>query len=132
MIRRYTVTLSPEGADGSAVATHRLALGRPGILRMINVDYQNQPSTTDLVIKADTSSGATLFTATSTNTDIGASGLLVPVVRPSVDEGNAAGAATDSGSGGFGFFTGLYFDVAQADGQTSGNEKIVIHMLIEL
>lgn len=130
-IRTKTVTLRPVGADGSAVITYRLSLGRPAIVRFINVDYQNQPATTDLLIKADTSAGVTLFTATNNATDVGASGVGVPVGRPGVDEGNAATAATDGLSGGWAVSSGLYFDVAQGDGQTSGDEKIVIKLWLE-
>lgn len=127
MIRKHRVTLSPVGADGSAVITSTLTVGRPGFVRAIAVDYQNQPATTDLVIKADSSSGATLFTAANTATDIAAK----PVGMPGVDEGNAATAATDIGSGGWPFGTGLHFSVAQGDGQTSGNEKVVVDVWLE-
>jgi len=127
MIRKHRVTLSPAGVDGSAVITSTLTVGRPGFVRAIAVDYQNQPATTDVVIKADSASGVTLFTRTNSATDIAAS----PVAMPGVDEGGAATAATDVGSGGWPFGTGLYFDVAQGDGQTSGDEKIVIDLWLE-
>lgn len=126
-IRTKTITLRPVGADGSAVATYRLSLGRPGVVRFIDVDYQNQPATTDLVIKRDTSAGDTVFTRSNSATDIDAQ----PVGQPGIDEGGAATAATDGLSGGWAFSSGLYFDVAQGDGQTSGNEAIVIKLWIE-
>lgn len=127
MIRKHRVTLSPVGVDGSAVITATLTVGRPGFVRAMAVDYQNQPATTDLVIKADSTSGVVLFTATSTNTDLVAK----PVGMPGMDEAGAANAATDFGSGGWPFGTGLFFDVAQGDGQTSGNEAIVVDVWIE-
>ena len=82
------------------------------------MDYQNQPATTDIVIKADSSTGATIFTAANTATDI----VPRPVGTTSLDEGGAATAATDGFSGGFPVRGGVYIDVAEADGQTSGDE----------
>lgn len=126
-LRRKQLTIRPVGADGSAVKTVQWTLGRPGIVRAIAVDYQNQPNTTDLIIKADSSSGAALFTKSNNNTDIA----LTPVGMPGIDEGGAALAATDASAGGWPFLSGLYFDVAQGDGQTSGNEAIVVEVLYE-
>jgi len=115
MIRKHRVTLTTTGSAGSAVATSTLTLGRPGFVRAIKVDYHaSAPSTTDLVIKADSSSGTTIFTKSNSATDFGPS----PVAMPGIDEGGAATAATDVGSGGFPFGTGLYFDVAQSDALT--------------
>lgn len=128
MIRKRRITISPVGADASAVGTATLSLGRPGSLVGISVDYQNQPATTDLIVKADSTSGKALFTNTSSNTDI----VGKPIVEPSVDEGNAAGAATDAGGLGCLFGSGLFFDVAQGDGQTSGDEKVVIDVWVLL
>lgn len=127
MIRRKVVELLPVGADGSAVVTKRLVLSRPGIIRAIQVDYQNQPATVDLVLKRDTSAGATIFTNTSSNTDFGPS----PVGTTAIDEAGGATAATDGISGGIPVTSGVYFDVAQGDGQTSGNEKIIVYLWIE-
>lgn len=127
MIRKHRVTLTPVGSDGSAVDTATLTVGRPGFVRAIAVDYQNQPATTDIVIYADSSTGNALLTLTSTNTDITAK----PVGMPAIDEAGAAVAATDSSSGGWPFGTGLYFDLAQGDGQTSGDEKVVIDVWLE-
>ena len=127
MIRRKVVTLEPVGADGSAAVTYRLALARPAIIRAIRVDFQNQPSTVDLVMKRDTSSGATIFTSTSSNTDIGQK----PIGTAGIDETGAATAATDGVAGGIPVTSGIYFSVAQGDGQTSGNEKIVVELWLE-
>ena len=128
-IRLRQVTLVPTGADGSAVATATLSIGRPCIVRFIKVDYQNQPATVDLLIKDGTTSGATLFTNTSSNTDVA----FKPVGMPGVDEGGAATAATDGLAGGWPVPSGaLFFDVAQGDGQTSGNEAVVIDLLVEV
>jgi hypothetical protein len=128
MIRKRTVTLTPVGADGSAVDTETLTFGRAGFVRALAIDYQNQPATTDIVIKADSTDGVTLFTRTSSATDI----VAAPVGMPGQDETGAATAATDLGSGGWPFGTGLFFDLAQGDGQTSGNEKVVIQIWVEL
>jgi hypothetical protein len=128
MIRRKQVTLRPVGADGSAVTTLQVTLGRPGVVGALKVDYQNQPATTDLIIKADSSTGPTLFTRSNSNTDLA----LTPVGMPAVDETGAAVAATDGTFGGWPFLSGLYFDVAQGDGQTSGDEKIVVDVLYQV
>lgn len=115
------ITIAPVGADGSAVATATLLSGTPGVITHLAIDYQNQPVTTDILVKDSNTSGATLFTRTSSNTDLAPTA----VVAPSVDEAGAAGAATDAGSGGLPFSRGIFLDVAQGDGQTTGNEKIV-------
>lgn len=125
---RYEVVelVAQSGADGSAVVTRTLKTNGAGNLLGIQVDYQNTPATADLVIKADSTSGATLLTRTSSQTDIGP----LAVGGPGGDETNAASAATDGLAGGFVFTTGLFFDVAQSDAFTSGNEKIVVHLWI--
>ena len=126
-IRRTKVTLQPTGSDGSAVATKQISLGRPGILRFVSIDYQNQPATTDIVIKRDTTAGAAILTVTSANTDLDH----VAVGTAGMDEGQAASAATDALSGGIPFTSGFYIDVAQGDGQTTGNEAIVVDLYYE-
>ena len=120
------VELRPVGADGSAVATYTLGTG-PGIVRALAIDYQNQPATTDLLIKADNLNGATIFTRANSATDLA----LSPVGTTAVDEGRAATAATDAFDGGFPVRAGLYFDVAQGDGQTSGDERIIIDVYFQ-
>lgn len=127
MIRRKSVRIKPVGSDGSAVATASLALGRPGFVRAIKINFENQPATTDIVVKADGSSGATLGTFTSGNTDIA----LKPVGMPGIDEGNAALAATDASAGGWPFLTGLYISVAEADSSTADDHYIDIDFLVE-
>lgn len=123
------VTVAPVGVDGSAVVTRLVDMNRPGFVRAIAVDYQNQPATTDLVIKRDSSAGTTLLTNTNGNTDIPAK----PVGNPAaIDETNAATAATDATDGGWPFLRGLYIDVAQADGQTSGDELIVLDFWMDI
>ena len=125
MIRKHRITLTTTGSAGSAVATETLTLGRPGFVRALAVDYHaSAPATTDLVIKADSASGVTLFTAANTSTDIPAK----PVGMPGMDEAGAAVAATDLGSGGFPFGTGLYFDVAQSDALTGA---VVVDVWLE-
>lgn len=125
MIRKHRVTLTTTGSAASAVATDTLTLGRPGFVRAIKVDYHaSAPATTDLVIKDSSASGATLFTAANTATDIAQK----PVGMPGLDEGNAATAATDIGSGGWPFSTGLYFDVAGSDALTGA---VVVDVWLE-
>lgn len=124
--KRYT--LVPTGADGSAATTATLMAGKAGFVRALAIDYQNQPATTDILIKDSTTAGATLFTRTNSNTDVA----LTPVAMPGIDEAGAATAATDVGSGGFPFRRGLFVSVAQGDGQTSGDEKIVLELLVEV
>ena len=124
-----SVTMIPIGADGSAVDTRtvRTKYNTAGVVRAIAVDYQNQPATTDLVIKADGTSGTTLFTSTNNATDHA----LSPVGMPGVNETNAALAATDASDGGWPFKRSLFIDVAQGDGQTGGDEKIIVDLWID-
>lgn len=114
MIRKHRITLAPTTALGDALntATATLTLGRPGFVRAIAVDHTGSGNAErDLTIKADSASGATLFTVSNSETDITAK----PVAMPGVDEGGAATAATDLGAGGWPFGTGLYFSCAQMD-----------------
>lgn len=131
MIRRKVITLNPTGADGSAAATALLTLSRPAVVRFIDVDYTSQANTTDLVIKADSSTGNTIFTNTNGNTDITAR----PVGMPGIDEGGAATAATDGLSGGWPVYNGIYVSIAQANASTvtngAGNKSIVVKLWIE-
>lgn len=120
------VELTAAGADGSAVVTRRVDFHQAGIVRALFVDYQNEPATTDLIIKADSSAGETIFTAANTATDIAA----VPIGTVAIDEANGAAAATDATDGGAPFRSGLYFDVAQADNFTT-NEKIIVGLFID-
>lgn len=114
--------LRPVGADGSAVASGTVVPGKSGILMAIGIDYQNQPATTDILIKDG--AGHTIFTRTSSATDIAWS----PCARPGVDEGGAASSGTDQP--GFPFHGGLTVTVAEADGQTSGDELIAMEFLV--
>jgi hypothetical protein len=124
-----TVTLiAQSGADGTGAVTRTLDLHRAGIIRAIKVDYQNMPATTDILIKDKDTDGTTLLTLTNNATDIA----LSPVGMPGVNESNAALAATDASDGGWPFKSKLFFDVAQADIFTGGNEKIVIDLWIDV
>jgi len=118
---------SQTGADGSGAVTRFVNLGNAGVLSAIAVDYQNMPATTDLLIKNDGTNGMTLFSAANTATDI------APTLlgRPGADEAINASAATDGTESGNAFKTGLFFDVAQADAFTSGDEKIVIECWVD-
>lgn len=125
---RYEVVelVAQSGADGSAVVTRSLNMNGAGNLIGIHVDFQNTPATADLVIKAEDSNGYTILTSTSSQTDFGP----VAIGQVGGDETNAAVAATDGIGGGGVFRRGLYFDVAQSDAFTSGNEKIVVHLWV--
>ena len=125
MLKHKRLILKPAGADGSAVASGTVSVGKHGLVRAIKVDYQNQPATVDIVVTDGY--GNTIFTRTSSATDIA----LSPCGQPGVDEAGGATAATDGVSGGWPFISGLYFAVAQGDGQTSGDEKIVIDLIVD-
>lgn len=117
--------IAQSGADGAGAVTRQLNLG-PGVLRAAHIDFQNVPATTDVVIKRDSSAGDTVFTSTSSNTDTARP---TPLGSPgAVDEAGGATAATDATDGGIPFRDGLYFDVAESDAFTTGNEKIVVHL----
>jgi hypothetical protein len=118
---------SQSGADGAGAVTRTLNLGNAGTLAALAIDYQNMPNTTDILIKADNTNGTTLFTRTSSNTDV----LPTLLGRPGADEGVAATAATDGTEGGYFFKRGLFFSVAEADAFTTGNEKIVVECWID-
>ena len=119
--------LYPVGADGSAVVTRSVPLGNAGVLSAIAVDYINQPATTDILIKADGTSGMILHSRASSQTDLGPTLL----GSPGADEAINATAATDGTECGLMFRNGLFVDVAQGDGQTSGNEHLLIEMWID-
>lgn len=119
--------VSQSGADGTGAVTRYVDLNGPGVLSAIAVDYQNMPATTDILIKADSTSGMTLFSAANTVTDIAPSLL----GRPGLDEAINASAATDGTECGMGFERGLFVDVAQADIFTGANEHIILEMWVD-
>jgi hypothetical protein len=118
---------SQSGADGSGAVTRYVPIGNAGTLAAIAVDYTSMPATTDLLIKADATTGVTLFSKANNATDI------VPslLARPGADEAINASAATDGTESGYVFKQGLFFDVAQADAFTTGDEAIVIECWID-
>lgn len=128
VLRYERVSLYPVGADGSAVVVKTLRLNGAGVLRALTIDYQNQPVTTDIIIKADNTNGDTLFSRASSATDIT---IPVGIGLIGIDEAVGALAATDASAGGQPFKTGLYIDVAQGDGQTGGDEIIYLGLWIE-
>lgn len=126
-LRYEVVTLiAQSGADGAGVVTRTLPLNGAGNLLGLEFDYQNTPATADVIIKADDTNGTTLFTTTNSQTDFGPASLGII----GIDEANGAVAATDGIGGGQVFKTGLFFDVAQTDAFTSGDEKILVHCWI--
>lgn len=105
-IRKKTLTLT---TDGSGDATLGWTLGRPGVVRFIEVDYSaTADAGTTMTIKRDSSGGATIFTKDANETDFGPTA----VGAAGVDEANAALAATDAVAGGLVFNTGLYVTIA--------------------
>jgi hypothetical protein len=121
------VLVSQSGADATGVVTQRLDIGHAGVLAAIAIDYQNTPAGADLLIKADNTNGYTIFTRTSSQTDLAPSLL----GRPGADEAINASAATDGTECGNVFRRGLFFDVAENDIFTSGNEKIIVECWID-
>jgi hypothetical protein len=85
------------------------------------------PSTTDILVKADTTNGPVLWGNASSATDIAPT----LVGGPALDEAIAAGAATDGTESGNAFMRGLFVDVAQADAFTSENEQIIMEFWID-
>lgn len=120
--------ISQSGADGAGVQTKTINWGRPGVLAAAAFDFQNMPTTTDIVVYADeVTTGAPLFTATSTSTDIAPKA----IGRPAFDEAINVTAATDGTEAGNAFFGKLVVDMAQADAFTGGNEKVVCEFWID-
>lgn len=115
-IRKKTFTLT---SDGSGNATSQWTYGRPGAIRFIQIDYDASPGAGfTLVIKRDTSTGATIFTKDANETDFGPSA----VGTVGADETFAASAASDGMAGGLPFNTGLYIDTT---GGNSGDVTAV-------
>jgi hypothetical protein len=126
-IKRTQYVARPAGSAGSAVATKQFNLGS-GVLRFIKIDYgSGVPATTDILVKADSTSGATLLTRTSSTTDIGP----IAVGTAGMDEAGAASAATDGLAGGLPFSTGLFVDIAQADPYVNSTDEITIDLYWE-
>lgn len=121
-LHRRKVIIKPVGADGAAVGSAEVH-GRAGILRAVGIDYQNQPATTDVLIKENSTAGRTLFTNADSNTDI-------PLQSVSTEGLDEVGAAAHPA--GIAFYDGLWIDVEDGDGQTSGNEAVVVTLLVEL
>lgn len=119
--------VAQSGADGTGAVTRYVPLGRAGVLAAIAIDYQNTPATADLLIKADSTNGVTIFTRTNSQTD------LAPTLlgRPGADEAINASAATDGTECGNVFKQGLFFDLAQTDIFTSSNERTIIECWID-
>lgn len=119
--------VAQSGADGSGVVTRTVDFHGAGNLLALALDFQNTPATADVVIKADSTSGLTLFTSSNSQTDLAPSLL----GRPGADEVTQATAATDGTTAGNVFKRGLFVDVAQTDAFTSSNEKIILEMWVQ-
>lgn len=127
--RRVRITTT--GSAGSAVGTAQVSTG-PGRIVALAVDYHaSAPATTDLLIKADTTAGVTLFTNSNSATDIA----LSPVGTTAVDETRAAtqgaGSVTqlDATSGGFPIRAGFFVDIAQCDALT---DAVIVDVWVRL
>jgi hypothetical protein len=119
--------VAQSGADGTGAVTRFVDLGNAGVLAAIAIDYQNTPNTADLLIKADSTNGPTLHSRADSNTD------LVPTLlgSPGADEAINATAATDGTECGLAFRRGLFFDLAQTDIFTGGNEHTIVECWID-
>ena len=115
------------GADGTGAVTRFVDLGGPGVLSALAIDFQNTPATADLIIKNDSTNGMTLFTSANSQTDLAPSIL----GRPGADEAINASAATDGTEAGNAFKRGLFFDLAQTDIFTGGNEHTIVECWID-
>lgn len=120
-MKRKRVTILPAGADGAAAGEALINFGRPGRLIGVAIDYQNQPATADVTVKADSSSGAALFTKTDNNTDVP----LATVTKAGLSETGGAGAA-----GSQLFLTGLHVAVAQGD--AGATKMVVVDVVVEV
>ena len=119
----FKISLSSQsGADGAGVVTRAVNFGNAGSLAAIAIDYQNMPTTTDILIKADNTNGTTLFTGTSSRTRTSR----LRSGSPGYGRGHQRLAATDGTEGANVFKQGLFFSVAEADAFTTGNELILI------
>lgn len=118
------VVLIPAGADGSAVATAQVAMP-PCRLIAYSADFTNQPATIDTLFKADTADGVTIKTLADA-TDMA----LFPVGTTAMKSDAAVTSAVDAFSGGFPLRSGLFIDVAQADG--GGTDNVVIDLYFRL
>lgn len=123
MIRKRRIPVTTTGSAGSATGAATLSLGRAGILRAIAIDYNaSAPATTDVVIKADSTSGATLFTRADSSTDLAATA----VTTDALDE---AGAAVVNPGTGYPFSSGLRVEVAQSDALANA---VVVDVWVEV
>ena len=121
--RRARITTT--GTAGNASGSEFISLPA-GIVRALAIDWHaSAPGTSDLTIKADSSTGTTVFSTVNTVTDLSAR----PVVMAGIDEGGAATASTDTGAGGFPYRYGLNIAVAQADALT---DAVIVDVWVEL
>ena len=121
--------VAQSGADGSGVVTRTIPLGNAGVLAAWSLDYQNTPSTADVIVRADSTNGPILVRNHATGSQTDQAPRLIGMAG--VDEAGNASAATDGTECGSAFKSGLYIDVAQTDAFTSSNEKIVYELWID-
>lgn len=128
IVRFVVVRLDPIGGAGTSVVTKTVNIGSAGIVRAISCDVTTPAATTDITIKENSSTGATLLVMTDVTADFSARGVTLAAGQ---DEAGAAIAATDASSGGLPFRQGLFFDVAQADDSSTGTKPIVFELWID-
>lgn len=119
-LRTYTVPLTTKGSNGSASATADIKIP-VGFLAGIQVDYTNEPATTDVTVtcKVGGTISTTVFTKSNSNTDIP----LTRVVGSAIDPtgGNVAAAG-----GSYGPLLGGTVTVAVAQGDNNGTVQVVL------
>lgn len=109
------VHITTTGSAGSATGSAFIPLPA-GVVRAVKLNYSaSAPATTDLTLKADSSTGTALLTNTNSNTDLAIRALASP---SGLDEGGAAAAATDARDGGGFYKYGLHLALAQCDALT--------------
>lgn len=123
------VRVGPGGTAGDGLNTNVKQVNlSPGALRFVGVDYVSTGNAEqDLVIKRDSSAGATIFTKANNETDI----IPTAVGTAGMDEGQAVIAATDGVCGGLAFSEGLYFSIAQMDNASYADVDIWYDSLVK-
>lgn len=118
-IKCHRIALTPVGANGSAVATRTVGFNGAGIIKAITVNYTSMPTTTDVTIYADSSTGRTLLSLPNNNLDFPV-GYDSSITIPQPENYPLDDAFVKSG---------VYIDVAQADSVADG---IVIEVWLEI
>jgi hypothetical protein len=121
--------VAQSGVDGAGIVLRTIKLGNAGVLAAWSLDYQNTPSTADVIVRADSTNGPILVRNHATGSQTDQAPKLIGMAG--VDEAGNASAATDGTECGSAFKSALYIDVAQTDAFTSSDEKIVYELWID-